>query len=138
MKMILKHAFLFVIFGIIYFIIETVYKRQLTHWSMFVLAGIIGILIGSINEYIPWGMPFWIQCGIGMTIATLAEGISGLILNIWLGLSVWDYSHTPLNFFCHQCSVPFCAVWYLLAGVCIVLDDYIRWRVFGEEKPRYT
>jgi len=55
---IFKQLFLFFIFGFIYFIIETIWKGHLTHWSMFIVAGIIGTLIGNINEYIPWEMPF--------------------------------------------------------------------------------
>ena len=94
-----KAAILFLIFGFIYFIIETIWKGHLTHWSMFIVAGIAGILIGSINEYIPWEMPFWQQCVIGMIIATILEGCSGLILNVWLNLNIWDYSSSFLNFF---------------------------------------
>lgn len=138
MRQLAKHIVLFIVFGALYFIIETIYKGHLTHWSMFVVAGMIGILIGSINEYIPWEMPFWYQCGTGMVMATIVEGISGLILNVWLGLNVWDYSHVPLNFFCQQCCAPFCLAWYALAGLCIWLDDYIRWKLFDEEKPRYN
>lgn len=133
----LKNVALFLVFGLLYFIIETIWKGHLTHWSMFVLAGIVGPLIGAINEYIPWKMPFFLQCGIGMIIATIAEGITGLIVNVWLGLGVWNYSTMPLSFFFGQCCVPFMVAWFLLAGVCILLDDYLRWKVFGEEKPHY-
>ena len=132
----LKNLILFVIFGTIYFGIECIWKGHLSHWSMFVLAGIIGTLIGGINEYLPWEMPFWQQCGIGMIIAVLGEGITGLIVNQWLNLGIWHYNVLP--FFYGQCSVPFACAWFLLAGVCIILDDLIRWKWFGEEKPHYT
>lgn len=134
---IFKQLFLFFIFGFIYFIIETIWKGHLTHWSMFIVAGIIGTLIGNINEYIPWEMPFLLQCGIGMIIATIIEGISGLILNVQLNLHIWDYSKTPLNFFFQQCCVPFCIIWFILSGICIFIDDYIRYKFFNEEKPHY-
>lgn len=58
-KKIGKAIVLFLIFGLFYFIVETIWKGHLTHWSMFVLAGIVGVLIGSINEHIPWEMPLW-------------------------------------------------------------------------------
>ena len=132
-----KAAILFLIFGFIYFIIETIWKGHLTHWSMFIVAGIAGILIGSINEYIPWEMPFWQQCVIGMIIATVLEGCSGLILNVWLNLNIWDYSSSFLNFFYQQCCVPFCVAWLILSGLCIIIDDYIRYKFFNEEKPHY-
>ncbi len=134
---IIKHIILFLIFGAIYFLIETLWKGHLTHWSMFVLAGFIGVTIGQLNEHIPWEMPFFNQCFIGMIIATILEGISGVILNIWLKLNIWNYSNVPLNFFFGQCSVPFCIAWFGLAAICIVLDDLIRWKFFNEERPQY-
>lgn len=134
---ILKQLFLFLVFGFVYFIIETIWKGHLTHWSMFVVAGIIGVLIGGINEYIPWEMPFFLQCGIGTVIATVIEGISGLILNVYLGLNIWDYSNVPFNFFYQQCCLPFCIAWFILSGACIIVDDYIRYKIFNEEHPHY-
>ena len=135
LKQLPKYLILFLIFGAIYFEIECIWKGHLTHWSMFVLAGMIGILIGSINERIPWEMPFWQQCTIGMIIATLGEGITGIIVNKILGLNVWHYNILP--FFYGQCSIPFMIAWFFLAGACIVMDDYIRWQWFDEEKPHY-
>ena len=134
---ILKQLFLFLMFGFIYFIIETIWKGHLTHWSMFVVAGIIGVLIGGINEYIPWEMPFFLQCGIGTVIATVIEGISGLILNVYLNLHIWDYSNVPFNFFYQQCCLPFCVAWFVLSAACIIVDDYIRYKIFNEEHPHY-
>lgn len=134
---ILKQLFLFLVFGFIYFIIESIWKGYLTHWSMFIVAGIIGVLIGGINEYIPWEMPFFLQCSIGMVIATVIEGISGLILNVYLNLHIWDYSNVPFNFFYQQCCLPFCIAWFILSGVCIIVDDYIRYKLFDEEQPHY-
>lgn len=135
LKRLLKYLVLFIVFGAIYFCIETLWKGHLTHWSMFVLAGIIGIIIGGINEWIPREIPFWLQCGIGMVIATLGEGITGLIVNVWLGLNVWHYNVLP--FFWGQCSIPFMIAWYFLSGICIILDDFIRWKWFREEEPYY-
>lgn len=93
-------------------------------------------MIGSINEYIEWKIPFYIQCSIGTLIATLGEVITGVIVNILLGLNVWHYN--ILAFFWGQCSVIFCGIWFILAGVCIVLDDIIRWKWFNEDYPHYV
>ena len=136
LKQLCKNIILFVFFGALYFAIECAWKGHLTHWSMFVLAGFIGILIGSINEYIPWEVPFWRQCLEGMIMATLGEAATGLIVNLKFGLNVWHYD--KLAFFWGQCSVPFCIAWFFLAGLCILLDDWIRWKFFDEEKPHYT
>ena len=135
LKRLVKYLILFIVFGLIYFGVECAWKGHLTHWSMFVLAGAVGILIGGINEWIPWEMPFWQQCSIGMIGATLGEGITGLIVNVWLRLGVWHYNIFP--FFWGQCSVPFCLAWFILSGLCIVIDDWLRYKWFGEDYPHY-
>ena len=99
--------------------IEILY-RGYTHWSMGILGGISFVSIGLINEILSWDTPLAIQALIGSIMITLYEFITGVILNIWLGLGIWDYSN--LSFLS-------------IVGIC--LDDFLRWKFFGEEKPRY-
>ena len=33
--------------------------------------------------------------------------------------------------------LPFTVAWYILSLLAIVLDDHLRYWIFGEEKPRY-
>lgn len=136
MKTVIKNIVLFLVFGAIYFGLECLWKGHITHWSMFVLAGFVGVLIGGINEYIDWSVPIWAQCAIGTIIATLGEAFTGVIVNIILGLNVWHYNVLP--FFYGQCSVPFCCAWFILSGICILIDDWIRWKWFGENEPTYV
>lgn len=138
MKMLLKNLVLFAIFGAIYFCLECFWKGTITHWSMFIVSGLIGVCIGAINEVIPWKMALWKQALIGTAIATIGEGLSGLILNVWLQLGIWNYSNAFLPFFWGQCCVPFCCAWFGLSIICIVLDDWIRWKWFDEDYPEYT
>lgn len=135
MKRFLKNLILFLIFGAIYFGLECIWRGHLTHWTMFILGGLVGVLIGGINERIEWDMPFFQQSTIGMGVAIFSEAVAGIILNIFLQLNIWHY--TKLAFFWNQCSLPFCIIWFILAMVCIVLDDFLRWKLFGEEKPHY-
>lgn len=135
MKHFLKNLILFLIFGAIYFCLECAWRGHLTHWTMFILGGLVGVLIGGINERIEWDMPFFQQSTIGMGVAIFSEAVAGIVLNIFLQLNIWHY--TKLAFFWNQCSLPFCIIWFILAMVCIVLDDFLRWKLFGEEKPHY-
>lgn len=135
MKTLLKNIILFIVFGAIYFGLECLYKGHITHWSMFILAGFIGVFIGGLNEYFSWEMPFIKQCFIGMLAATIGEFITGVIVNIIFELNVWHYN--ILAFGWGQCSLIFCLIWFFLSGICIILDDLIRWKLFGEEKPIY-
>lgn len=136
MKKFVKHGTLFSIFGVSYVLIELIY-RGYSHWSMFILGGICGICIGMLNECIPWEMPLWLQAGIGAVIITVLEFICGCIVNLALGWNVWDYSNTPLNILGQVC-LPFAIIWFVIAHFGIVLDDYLRYWLFKEEKPHYT
>ena len=130
-----KYEFLFFVGATIYVIIEKLY-RGYSHWTMFLLGGICFIALGLINEVMPWDMPLLLQMFIGGAIITVLELITGCVVNLWLGWNVWDYSELPFNLW-GQISLFSSIVWVGLSLVGIVLDDYIRWKFFGEEKPRY-
>ena len=131
----LKDTFLFVVGGDIYILIEFGY-RGYSHWTMFVLGGICFLCLGYINRFLPWKTPLALQMLIGMVIITILELITGLAVNIYLGWHVWDYSNIPFNFIGQVC-LPASVGWYFLSSVGIVLDDCLRYWIFGEENPRY-
>ena len=137
MKRIIKYFTLFITYGSIYFIIECLYKGKLSDWRMFVLAGFIGIMIGLINNLFEMNTDFLLQCIVGMLIATLSEAVGGYYWNIQCGLGIWDYSSLPFSFVGGQINLFFSFIWLFLSGVVIVLDDYLRWKLYHEEKPRY-
>lgn len=130
-----KYEFLFFVGATIYVIIEKLY-RGYSHWTMFLLGGICFIALGLINEVIAWDMSLLLQMFIGGAIITVLELITGCVVNLWLGWNVWDYSELPFNLW-GQISLFSSIVWVGLSLVGIVLDDFIRWKFFGEEKPRY-
>lgn len=135
MANLLKYSFLFSFGGIVYLLIELLW-RGYSHWSMFILGGLCFVLLGLINEKYTWDVPLPIQMIIGTFIITLLEFITGCILNLWLGLDVWSYSDMPLNIMGQIC-LPYMILWFLLSPVCIITDDYIRYLFFDEEKPKY-
>lgn len=131
----LKMIVLLIIGGTIYFGIEMLWRGH-SHWSMALVGGICFIAIGAINEYIPWEMGMVQQSLIGACLVTGIEFIAGLILNVWLGLAIWDYSNLPFNIMGQIC-LPFFFAWIVLSAVAIVVDDYLRYWLFKEEKPHY-
>lgn len=135
MKQILKYIALLIIGGAIYYLIEVV-ARGFSHWTMFFVGGICFILIGLINE-IKRNMPLIKQMMLSSLIITSVEFASGCILNLWLGLNIWDYSDQSFNLL-GQISLKHTFYWFLLSFVGIVLDDFIRHFLFGEEKPKYN
>lgn len=130
-----KSLCLFGIGGLLYYIIEILW-RGYSHMSMFILGGICFLLIGIINEKFTFEIPLWKQQIIATIIITMLEFIFGFILNVILKLNIWDYSHLPFNIMGQIC-LYFSILWFLLSLVAIILDDYLRYWLFNEEKPHY-
>ena len=101
-----------------------------------VLVVLIGLVLERCGAELPWRCPLWAQalaCGLAITAAELCAGI---VLNLWLGLGVWDYSHLPGNLWGQVCP-QFAALWCVVSGPAIVLLDWIRYAVRGGERPHY-
>ena len=135
LKYLLKEFILFLIGGSIYYLFEILW-RGYSHWTMFILGGICFVIIGLLNEQYDYNMPLVEQMFSSMIIITTLEFISGVILNIILKLNIWDYSNLPFNLFGQIC-IPFMIIWFFLSPIAIVVDDYIRYFIFKEEKPHY-
>ena len=121
--------------GIIYGFIEF-FSRGYTHWSMVILGGICFVAVGLLNEILPWEMPILVQMICGGIIITTLEFITGVVINIQLGWAVWDYSQEQFNVLGQICP-KYSLFWMLLSGVVIILDDHLRYWLFGEDKPKY-
>lgn len=130
-----KLCVLFSIGGSAYGIIEMLWRGS-THWTMAVLGGALFVILGAFNECIPWDMPLAVQAVLGAVTVTGAELATGCIVNRWLGWNVWDYSAMPYNFLGQIC-LPFFLLWIPLSAVAIILDDFLRFGLFGEDWPHY-
>ncbi len=138
MKVFLKYFTLFSIGALLYMWIETWYKASygaVTHWSMGLVGGICFILIGLIDN--TYEMPLYKQMFVGAIIITSCEFISGVIVNMWLGLNVWDYGSFKFNILGQVC-LEFFFIWYFISLPAILLDDFIRAFIFGEPYKHYT
>lgn len=131
----LKTAVLFCCGALAYAAVEIVW-RGYTHWTMAVLGGLLFLLLGGLNNWIPWEMPLTMQMAAGALVVTAAEFAAGVVLNVWLDLSIWDYSELPYNIMGQICP-QFTLAWAGLSLVAIVLDDYIRYWLWDEQKPVY-
>lgn len=136
MKKLLKFPALFLWGGIVYLCAELLWRHH-THWTMGILGGLCFVGVGLINELIPWEWSILKQSILGAAIITLWELAAGIILNCWLHLEIWDYSNMPLNVWGQIC-LPYSLLWIFLSIPAILMDDWIRWKFFGEEKPHYT
>ena len=131
----LKHGILFGLGGIFYVIIELL-RRGNSHWSMFVLGGLCFLIIGLINEQSRGKIPLILQMSISAVIITALEFVTGYIVNIKLDMNVWNYSDLPYNIMGQVCLL-YTILWFFLSLLCIIADDWLRYRLFGEEKQKY-
>lgn len=131
-----KHLALFITGGLVYMGVEMLW-RGYTHWSMGIVGGICFICVGLLNSKYTWTMSVTSQMFISGFVITFIELISGLILNVWLKLNIWDYSSFDYNFLGQICLTYF-GLWQFLSIVAILLYDYLDYWFFDGEKPRYS
>lgn len=134
MKVFLKYLTLFLVGGALYYALEVLF-RGYSFLAMAGCGGLCFIICGVLNEK-DRCMTLVLQMAIAACGITAIEFIFGLILNVCLGLGMWDYSNMPGNILGQICP-QFMVLWFFLSAVGIFLDDLIRWRIFGEEKPHY-
>jgi len=49
---------------------------------------------------------------------------------------VWDYSKNRTNFRGQIC-LDATVIWFFISEAGIILEDFFRWKMFGEKMPRY-
>lgn len=138
MKRFIGKLGLFLSCGFIYCMIEILF-RNWSHWSMFVLAGFLGVFcIDSINNVLSFDCDYIVQILISTILCTIGEGVSGIILNVWLQLNVWDYSKMTFGtFFFGQCNVLFCFAWMLIISIIIFYCDAYNYYILKIEPCPY-
>lgn len=116
-----------------YVLIELAWRGR-SHVSMFLLGGLCFWLIGRMDQKHP--LPLLHQACLGAVTVTVLELATGLVVNRWLRLGVWDYSGLPLNFMGQICLYYF-VLWIPLSAAAAVLDDFVRLLLFGTPLPDY-
>lgn len=128
--------------AVVYFFGEVVYKTacgrpESISWTMLLLALIAAVPLERCGVESQREWPIWAQaiaCGL---MITGTELIAGLVLNVWLGFGVWDYSHQWGNLWGQICP-RWSAVWCLVSGPAIVLLDWMRYAIQGGVRPRHV
>lgn len=134
MRKLVKPSMLFAIGGLLYIVIELLWRGR-THWTMFIVGGICFLLIGLINEIFTFDMPLIRQQAISAVMISIVELLAGLLINC--NYTIWDYRNMPLNIMGQVC-LSYTILWFFLSLPAIVADDYLRYWIFCEEKPHYT
>lgn len=93
--------------------------RGYTHISMIILGGMCFMLLIRISKS---GRCLATKALTGGFCITAAEFVTGCLVNLWLGLSVWDYSKEPCQFMGQVC-LRFSVLWILLCLIIIPLCE---------------
>lgn len=132
----IKYLLLYLVGASSYYLLETLW-RGYSHLSMFILGGLCFLLIGLIGEhYFKSHRHLIKQMLISSLIITILELAFGLVVNVRMGLGVWDYTSLRFNFM-GQISLIFTVFWFFLSLPAIFFYDYMRYWLFGEERPSY-
>lgn len=102
---------------------------------MFLLGGLCFWLIGRLDRR--KSIPVSVQACLGAMLVTVLEFFTGLVVNLWLGLAVWDYSYLPMNLLGQICLYYF-TLWIPLSAAAVFLDDALRQILFGTQRPHYV
>lgn len=132
----IKELILFIIGGLIYVSIELM-SRGFSHWSMAICGGLCFVVIGLMNEWYNWEMSLISQSLSGAITITCLEFIFGYIFNIKLNMNIWDYSDLRFNLYGQICLHHSILYWIPLSAISVILDDWLRYKLFKEKIYRY-
>ena len=113
--------------GMGYTALELLWRGR-SHWSMFLVGGICFLLIGWTEKL---GLPLFVRSVAAAGMVTGVELLSGMALNLGLGLGVWDYGSQPFNLLGQICPGYF-FLWVQVSWGAILLDRQLRRRLFRE------
>ena len=119
--------FLLLTGGVVYYGIEVLY-RGWSHFSMAICGALCFWIIYRFNEKHPH-LLLPVRALFGAAVITASELICGCIVNLWLGLGVWDYTQLPFNLWGQIC-LPFCILWFLLCIPVSWLSYFVRRKIF--------
>ncbi|MDE6150362.1 MAG: putative ABC transporter permease [Ruminococcus sp.] len=100
---------------------------------MGLLGGISMLAIHITNDARRNGLNFFVQITLIAFFITSIEFLTGEIVNVRLGMNIWDYSDIPMNFDGQIC-LPFVGIWFVLSALGVFLDDFLRWKMFREDR----
>ncbi len=135
LKRVREYLFLWGIGGMFYYAFELLF-RGFSHWTMFVLGGVCMVFFAFQGRASRFREPLWKQVLRCTLFVTSCEFITGIIVNKWLQLGVWDYSNQPFQLFGQIC-LPFAIIFSGLCALGILLSGYLLYKFFSEEKPQY-
>lgn len=99
--------------------------RGYTHWTMMLTGGACVLTIYYLNQQFPRA-PLLLRALGGTIVILLFEFLVGLVVNLWFGWGIWDYSDVPGNILGQICPL-FSGAWFILSLVlCALISHFTR------------
>ena len=115
----------------VYPVIELMW-RGYTHYTMALLGGICMLSLHFINMSFE-DCNIFLRAVLGALMISAWELLFGTVLNLLLGLDVWDYSSHRFNLFGQICA-PYTFLWFLLCFPAFFVSRYMH--IFFEKRKR--
>ena len=92
---------------------------------MVVLGGTLFLLLGVLNSRLPQNTSLLLRGLLGGILITATEFAAGCVLNLGLGLAIWDYSSMPFQLLGQVC-LPYSFLWVILAMVAALVYNSVH------------
>ncbi|MBQ9746409.1 MAG: hypothetical protein IJW21_06260 [Clostridia bacterium] len=118
----------FLLGGVGYGLLELLWRGE-THWSMVLTGGACLVAICAVNKRLR-GKSVFLRAGVCAAAITALEFAVGMVVNRWLGMSVWDYSGMFGNVLGQICPL-YSLLWFLLCvplcgAVCAAMQPQLE------------
>jgi len=120
------------IFGAVGYVGIELLWRGSSHWTMLLAGGLCFCLIYHISHIS--GLSLIKKAIMCMFIITTVEFLIGIVVNLKLGMNVWDYSSVSMHLLGQICP-RYCLGWLALSLPCLVFSRLVRKKVFA---PNFT
>lgn len=123
--------------GCIYIMLELLWRGH-THWTMFVCAGLCGLVMANVNNnLLKFDTDFRIQVVVSALCCTIFEFLFGIIFNG--DFTIWDYRGMwgTIHWLGDQVNIFFFCIWLLISIFALPFLDWMQWKLGLEEKPYY-
>ena len=136
-KFIIPYGIIFIISGLIYICLELLWRGH-SHWTMFLCAGLCGLVMANINNnLLTFETDSRKQVLVSALCCTICEFLFGIIFNG--DFTIWDYRNTWGTIHClgDQVNILFFGIWILISIFGLPFLDWMQWKLGLENKPYY-
>ncbi len=118
------YTFTFWLGGTVYQTLELWWRRR-THWTMFLAGGVCAVLLEFLCNGVFFVLPLFFKCLLGALIITAVEFTFGCVVNLKLGMNVWDYSSVKGNVLGQICPL-YSILWGIISLPALLLLDFLH------------